>query len=95
MSTPHDPKGLGKIVVAVAGTPVLVKASSFIVKGVSFQADPTNVGTYMLLKDSAGNIMAKWSKGQSYTPPLLGCCDLNALQLDSDTNGDGAFVSYV
>lgn len=95
MSTPHDPKGMPKVTVAVAGTPVPVKSSSFHVKGVTFQADPLNVGTYMLLKDANGNIMFRFSKGQSATPPILGSCDLNSLQLDSDTNGDGAFVSYV
>src|SRR5581483_1118849 len=94
MSTPHDPKGLGKVVVANAGTPVPVKSSSFVVKGVTFEADPGNAGTYMILKDSAGNILGKFSKGQSFTPPILGSVDLNSLQLDTDTNGDGAFVAY-
>ena len=97
MSTQSDPKGLGKIVVPNSGTPVPVTSSGFIVRVVSFQADPLNVGTYMLLKDAAGNLMARWSKGQSYTPPMLPSAgvDLSSLQLDTDTNGDGAIVSYV
>lgn len=95
MSSVKDPKGLGKIVVAAAGMPVPVQATSFMVSEASFQADPLNVGTYMLLKDSAGNLMARWQKGQSYTPPHQGAFDLASLQFDSDTNGDGAIVSYV
>lgn len=95
MSTQHDPKSLGKVAVANAGTPVPVSANSFMVKGVTFEADPGNAGTYMMVKDAAGNILAKFQKGQSFTPPILGVCDLNSLQLDTDTNGDGAFVSYV
>lgn len=92
-----DPKSLGKVLVAVSGTPVAIKASGFIVRTVTIQADPLNVGTYMLVKDSAGNIMARFSKGQSFTPPALPSAgiDLSQIQLDSDTNGDGAFVSYV
>jgi hypothetical protein len=95
MSTAHDPKSLGKVTVANAGTPVAVKASSFHVKGVTFQSDPLNAGTYMIIKDAAGNIMAKITKGQSFTPPILGSADLNNIQLDTDTNGDGCFVTFV
>ena len=95
MSGPHDPKSLGKIVVAAAGTPVAVKSSSFQVQQATFQSDPLNAGTYMLIEDSAGNIMARITKGQSFTPPNIGPFDLNSIKLDSDTNGDGCFVSYV
>ncbi len=92
-----DPKSLGKIVVAVAGAPQAIKASAFIVRVVTIQADPNNAGTYMLVKDSAGNIMARIAKGQSFTPPFLTSAgqDLSQIQLDTDTGGDGAFVSYV
>ena len=95
MSTQHDPKGLGKVVVANAGTPVPIKASAFMVKGFTAQADPGNVGTYMFLKDAAGNIMMKFSKGQSATLPFVGVFDLSQVQLDTDTNNDGAFIAYV
>lgn len=95
MSGPHDPKSLGKILVANAGTPVKVSASSFHVQQVTFQSDPLNAGTYMIIKDGSGNIMAKITKGQSFTPPNIGPFDLNSLQLDTDTNNDGCFVSYV
>ena len=95
MSTPHDPKSLGKVVVANAGTPKPVKSAAFMVKGVTFQSDPANAGTYMYIKDAAGNTMFSITKGQSATPPILGVADLSQLQLDSDTNGDGCFVSYI
>lgn len=95
MSTAHDPKSLGKITVTLAGTPQPVKATSFHVKGVTFQSDPSNVGTTMFIKDASGNTMAKITKGQSFTPPILGSADLNNIQLDSDTNGDGCFVTFV
>lgn len=83
--------------VANAGTPVPIKSSSFVVKGFVAQADPGNTGTYMMLKDSAGNIMEKFSKGQTATLPMTlgGNFDLNSIQLDTDTNGDGAFITYV
>ncbi len=95
MSTQHDPKSLGKVVVATAGVPVPIKSSAFMAKGVTVQSDPLNVGTYMIIKDAAGNIMAKITKGQSFTPPVLGVADLSQIQLDTDTNGDGCFVTYV
>lgn len=95
MSGPHDPKSLGKVLVPVAGTPVPVKSSSFHVQQATFQSDPQNVGTYMFIKDAAGNIMGKITVGQSFTPPNLGPYDLNSIQLDSDTNNDGCYVSYV
>lgn len=96
MSTQHDPKGLGKVIVAVAGTPVPVASSAFMVKSATFEADPANVGTYMFLKDIKGNIMGKFQKGQSFTPPQFGqAWDLSQVQLDTDTGGDGAYVSYV
>lgn len=95
MSGPHDPKSLGKVLVAAAGTPAPVKSSSFMVAQATFQSDPNNAGTFMLIKDAAGNIMARITKGQSFTPPQIGPYDLNSLQLDSDTNGDGCFVSFV
>ena len=94
MSTQHDPKSLGKVTVPNAGTPVPIKSSSFMVKGMTAQADPGNAGTYMFLKDINGNIMFKFSKGNSATPPILGVCDLSQIQLDTDTNGDGAFITY-
>lgn len=96
MSGPHDPKSLGKITVATAGTAVKVSASSFMVAQATFQSDPAgNAGTYMIIKDANGNIMAKITKGQSFTPPQIGPYDLNSILLDTDTNGDGCFVSYV
>lgn len=92
-----DPKSLGKVVVAASGTPQAIKSSGFIVRVVTIQADPLNAGTYMLIEDSAGNIMARISKGQSFTPPTLPAAgiDLSQIKLDTDTNGDGAYVSYV
>jgi hypothetical protein len=95
MSTQHDPKSLGKIAVANAGTPVAVKATAFHVQQATFQSDPSNAGTYMYVKDAAGNIMFKITKGQSATPPNIGPFDLSQIQLDTDTNGDGCFVTYV
>lgn len=97
MSTQHDPKGLGRIVVAAAGTPATIKASAFMVQGATFQADPANVGTYMFVKDLAGNILAKLPKTGMlpYSPPSLGPFDLSQLQLDTDTSGDGCYVAYV
>jgi hypothetical protein len=95
MSSPHDPKSLGKVEVVDAGTPQPVTANSFMVKGVTFQSDPQNVGTYMYLKDAEGNILFKVTKGQSCTPPIVGVLDLNSLQIDSDTTGDGFYVAYV
>lgn len=95
MSTPHDPKSLGKVLVPAAGIPVPIKASAFTVKGLTIQSDPQNAGTYMYVKDIAGNIMFKLTKGQSGTPPILGAVDLSQIQLDSDTNNDGAYVTYV
>lgn len=95
MSTQHDPKSLGKVVVPTATTPVPIKSSAFMVKGVTIQSDPLNAGTYMLVKDAAGNIMARIAKGQSFTPPVLGVADLSQIQLDTDTNGDGCYVTYV
>jgi hypothetical protein len=97
MSTPHDPKSLGKVVVAVPGTPVPIKASSFIVKGMTAQSDPQNVGTYCYLKDINGNIMFKVTKGQSATPPMTlgGNYDLSQVQVDSDTANDGFYITYV
>ena len=98
MSTQHDPKGLGKVLVANAGTPVPIKAAAFMVKACTIQADPANVGTYMYVKDAAGNLMAKLGKasGTIYSPPITlgGVFDLSQLQLDSDTNNDGAYVAY-
>jgi hypothetical protein len=95
--TQADPKSLGKVVVAAAGTPVPVKASGFTVRQVTIQSDPANAGTYMFVKDAAGNIMAKLTKGQSFTPPTLPSAghDLNQILLDTDTNGDGCYVCYV
>lgn len=97
MSTQHDPKSLGKIVVANAGTPVPIKAAAFMVKGCTIMPDPANAGTYMLIKDINGNILAKMPKTAPlpYTPPIVGVFDLSQLQLDTDTNGDGAYVAYV
>lgn len=95
MSTQHDPKSLGKVTVAAAGTPVPIKSSAFMVKGVTMQSDPSNAGTFMFVKDIAGNTMAKITKGQSFTPPVLGVADLSQIQLDTDTNGDGCFVTFV
>lgn len=95
MSTAHDPKSLGKILVAASGTPVPIKASAFHAKGVTIQSDPLNAGSYILIKDIGGNIMARITKGQSFTPPVLGSIDLSQIQLDSDTNADGAYVTYV
>lgn len=95
MSTQHDPKSLGKVNVATSGTPVPIKSSAFMAKGVTIQSDPLNAGTYMLVKDILGNIMARITKGQSFTPPVLGVVDLSQIQLDSDTNGDGCFVTFV
>lgn len=95
MPTQHDPKSLGKVTVAVSGTAVAVNAAAFVVKGVTFQSDPLNSGTYMLIEDVAGHIMARITKGQSFTPPVLGACDLSQFKLDSDTNGDGCYVTYV
>lgn len=95
MSTQHDPKSLGKVLVPTNGTPVQIKSSAFMVKGVTIQSDPLNAGTYMLIKDISGNIMARITKGQSFTPPILGVIDLSQIQLDSDTNNDGCYVTYV
>jgi hypothetical protein len=84
------------VAVAVAGTPVPVKSVSFGVRQFTIQSIPTNAGTYMIIKDAAGNIMAKITKGQSFTPPqpnLGQGFDLNTIQVDSDTNGDGVYVA--
>lgn len=93
-----DPKSLGKVLVANSGTPVPIKSTGFTVRQVTIQSDPLNAGTYMLIKDINGNIMARITKGQSFTPPQLATgvgIDLSQIQLDTDTNGDGCFVSYV
>ena len=97
MSTQTDPKSLGKVLVANAGTPVPIKSSSFIVRAVTIQSDPQNAGVYMYVKDINGNIMFKITKGQSATPPMMPSAgvDLSQVQLDSDTNGDGCYVAYV
>jgi len=100
MPTQTDPKSLGKVLVANSGTPVPIKAAAFIVRNFTIQSDPLNAGTYMLVKDIAGNIMARITKGQSFTPPqpyplTSSGFDLSQVQLDTDTNGDGRFVTYV
>jgi len=100
MSTQTDPKSLGKVLVPNAGTPVPIKASAFIVRGVTIQSDPANAGTYMFVKDAAGNIMFKITKGQSATPPIpyplsSSGIDLSQIQLDTDTNNDGCYVTYI
>lgn len=100
MSTQSDVKGLGKIVVANAGTPVPIKSASFMVRSFTVQADPANAGTYCFVKDINGNICAKFQKGQSFTPPqpypfTAAGFDLSQVQIDSDTNGDGCYICYV
>lgn len=99
MSTQSDIKGLGKVLVAVSGTPVPIKAASFIVRSYTIQSDPANAGTYCYVKDINGNICAKITKGQSFTPPqpyplTASGFDLSQVQLDSDTNNDGCYVCY-
>ena len=92
-----DPKSLGRIAIAVAGTPQPIKSSGFIVRTYTIQADPANAGPYFYVKDAAGNIMGKIVAGQSFTPPQLPSAgtDLSQVQLDADTNGDGGYVAYV
>jgi hypothetical protein len=97
MPTQHDPKGLGKVLVANAGTPVPIKGSAFMVKSCTILPDPANAGTYMYVKDINGNILAKLAKTITvpYVVPIVGVFDLSQLQLDTDTNNDGAYVAYV
>lgn len=86
---------LGAVTVTSAGTAVALSSTNLPVKTVMLEAVPANAGTYMILEDVAGNIICKFGKGQSCTPPVPPSgVNLNSLKLDSDHNGDQAYVSY-
>ena len=88
-------QSLGAVTVTTAGTAVALTSNSILAYSIMVEAVPANSGTYMILEDAQGNIICKFAKAQSCTPPMpSGGIYLSTLKLDSDTNGDKAYVSY-
>lgn len=92
-----DVKGLGKITVATAGTPVVFSATSLKVVKVIVTFDPADTTSTVYVKDSSNTVIAALVAGN---PPLIFCAeggnriDLNSLKADASANSKGPYVGY-
>jgi hypothetical protein len=94
-------KGLGKVTVATAGTPVslatLIPAADAKFFALKVTYDAADTGT-ALVKDRSGNVMAQMVAATAQPVDFVGsgsnCLNSVDFQIDSSVNGKGPIVSY-
>lgn len=90
--------GLGKVVVATAGTPVQLSATKLMCHVVQFSFDPADGTATALVKDSAGRVFQPVPAAQPLIITAEGqsnSIDLSKLYVDMSTgSGKGPYVGY-